>query len=233
MAPQWTLALAVVAAAGIGLFFWTQGRVKNPMLPLGLLRNRQLVAALIATFAMTFGTYGMLMVNSFAFQQQRGESALATAAAFLPMPLTYLALIPVVNVVAHRTGPKVPMLTGLVLMAAGMLVYALAGPNGNIVLLEAGFVLTGAGLAFNTGPAVGLAMSAMPLTRAGLASGVANLARLVGITVGVAALGTVMALDGVRPALLAGAVVELMGAAVVLRCVSSQQASQSREVCHA
>jgi hypothetical protein len=103
-----------------------------------------------------------------------------------------------------------------------MLVYALAGPNGNIVLLEAGFVLTGAGLAFNTGPAVGLAMSAMPLTRAGLASGVANLARLVGITVGVAALGTVMALDGVRPALLAGAVVELMGAAVVLRCVSSK-----------
>jgi predicted MFS family arabinose efflux permease len=233
MAPQWTLALAVVAAAGIGLFFWTQGRVDNPMLPLGLLRNRELVAALIATFAMTFGTYGMLMVNSFAFQQQRGDSALATAAAFLPMPLTYLVLIPVVNVVAHRTGPRLPMLTGLVVMAAGMLVYALAGPNANIVLLEAGFVLTGAGLAFNTGPAVGLAMSAMPLTRAGLASGVANLARLVGITVGVAALGTVMALDGVRPALLVGAVVELMGAAVVLRWVSSKQMSQSREVCHA
>src|ERR1700722_1232036 len=233
MAPRWTLALAVVAAVGIGLFFWTQGRVENPMLPLGLLRNHQLVAALIATFAMTFGTYGMLMVNSFAFQQHRGESALATAAAFLPMPLTYLALIPVIGVVAHRTGPKLPMLTGLVLMAAGMLVYAVAGPNANIVLLEAGFVLTGAGLAFNTGPAVGLAMSAMPLTRAGLASGVANLARLVGITVGVAALGTVMALDGVRPALLAGAVVELMGAAVVLRCVSSKPVSQSSEVCHA
>ena len=30
MAPRWTLALAVVAAVGIGLFFWTQGRVKNP-----------------------------------------------------------------------------------------------------------------------------------------------------------------------------------------------------------
>jgi Na+/melibiose symporter-like transporter len=142
MAPQWTLALAVVAAAGVGLFFWTQGRVKNPMLPLGLLRNRQLVAALIATFAMTFGTYGMLMVNSFAFQQQRGESALATAAAFLSMPLTYLALIPVVNVVAHRTGPKLPMLTGLVLMAAGMLVYAVAGPNHGVraALLAGGAV---------------------------------------------------------------------------------------------
>jgi MFS family permease len=35
MAPRWTLALAVVAAAGIGLFFWTQGRVENPCFHLG------------------------------------------------------------------------------------------------------------------------------------------------------------------------------------------------------
>jgi MFS transporter, DHA2 family, methylenomycin A resistance protein len=239
MALHWTLALAVVATAGIGLFFWTQRRVNNPMLPLGLLGSRQLVAALIATFAMTFGTYGMLMVNSFAFQQQRGESALATAGAFLPMPLTYLALIPVVNVVAHRTGPKLPMLTGLALLAAGMLVYAVAGATANIALLQTGFVLTGAGLAFNTAPAVGLAMSAIPLTRVGLASGVVNLARLVGITVGVASLGTVMAIDGVRAALLAGAVVELIAAVVVLRWVARRPAAvagskaESKEVCHA
>src|SRR5262249_50639223 len=161
--------LVVAAVVCVGLFFWTQGRVHRPMLPLSLLRNGELLAALFATFAMTSGTYGMLMVNSFAFQQQRGESALATAAAFLPMPLTYLALIPVVNIVAHRTGPKLPMITGLGLMAAGMLCYAGAGPHAAVALLEAGFVLTGAGLAFNTGPAVGLAMSAMPLARAGLA----------------------------------------------------------------
>ena len=43
---------------------------------------------------MTFGTYGMLLINSLAFQQQRGASALATAAQFVPLPLVYLALIP-------------------------------------------------------------------------------------------------------------------------------------------
>ena len=42
------------------------------MLPLDLFRSRRLVAALIATFTMTFGIYGLLLVNSFAFQQQRG-----------------------------------------------------------------------------------------------------------------------------------------------------------------
>ena len=230
MAAPWTTTLSILAVAGIGLFVWSQGRAERPMLPLGLLRNRQLAAALIATFAMTFGTYGMLMVNSFAFQQQRGESALATAVQFLPMPLTYLALIPVVNVVAHRIGPRLPMITGLLLMGAGLLLYSAAGAGADLWLLELGFVLTGAGLAFNTGPAVGLAMSAMPQTRTGLASSVVNLARLVGITVGVAALGTVMAFEGVQAALFAGGVVELMAVVVVVRWVAS---SRRQEVCHA
>jgi EmrB/QacA subfamily drug resistance transporter len=234
MSATLTSALALVAGVAVGLFVWTQRRAAHPMLPLVLLRSGQLAAALFATFAMTFGTYGMLMVNSFAFQQQRGESALATAAAFLPMPLTYLALIPVVNIVAHRTGPKLPMMTGLWLMAAGMLGYALAGPQADIGFLEVGFVLTGAGLAFNTGPAVGLAMSAMPLARAGLAAGVVNLARLVGITVGVATLGTVMALAGVGTALVVGGVVELVAAVVVLRWVARRsESSEDKEVCHA
>jgi MFS family permease len=177
----------------------------------------------------------MLMVNSFAFQQQRGESALATAAQFLPMPLAYLALIPIVRRLENRCGPKPLIVTGLTLMGSGLLLYAVAGPNAELWLLEIGFVLTGAGLAFNTGPAVGLALAEMPPTRAGLASGVVNLARLLGITVGVAALGTVMALYGVRDALLAGGVVELMAVVVVLRWVRREPATahECKELCNA
>ena len=94
MAPAWTVALGAAAVAGVAAFIWSQRRVRHPMLPLDLFGSRQLVAALVATFAMTFGIYGLLLVNSFAFQQQRGASALETALWFLPMPLTYLVLIP-------------------------------------------------------------------------------------------------------------------------------------------
>jgi len=103
MAPAWTVALAVVAVAGIAAFVCSQRRAARPMLPLELFGSRRLVAALVATFTMTFGIYGLLLVNSFAFQQQRGASALETALWFLPMPLTYLVLIPVVNArIMHR-----------------------------------------------------------------------------------------------------------------------------------
>jgi len=232
----WTMALALVVAAGAAGLVWSQRRVTNPTLPPQFFGNRRLVIALVATFAMTFGTYGMLLVNSLAFQQQRGVSALATAVAFLPMPLTYLALIPVANVLARRSGPRLPMTSGLVLMGAGMLLYALVGPGAELWLLEPAFVLAGAGLALNTGPAVGMAMASVPVSRAGMTSGVVNLARLVGITVGVAVMGTVLALVGARAAVLTGGLAELLGAVVVFgytRSGRSQETAQKEEVCHA
>ena len=232
-----TCALAVVAVLCIAGFFLTQRRVAHPMLPLDLLGSRRLVAALIATFTMTFGIYGMLMVNSFAFQQQRGASALATAVQFVPMPLTYLVLIPVVNVLAHRTGPRLPMTAGLALMATGMLLYAAAGPQASLWMLEPAFVLAGAGLALNTAPAVGLALSAVPARRSGLAAGVVNLARLVGITIGVAVLGTVMAIDGVRVTMMVGGLVELTGAVIAFagarEPAALSRSPATKEACHA
>jgi Na+/melibiose symporter-like transporter len=187
---------------------------------------------------MTFGIYGLLLVNSFAFQQQRGATALETALWFLPMPVIYLVLIPVVNALAHRTGPRLPMTAGLTLMASGMALYAAVGPQADVWLIEVSFVLAGAGLALNTGPAVGLAMSAVPVRRAGLDSGVVNLARLVGITVGVAVLGSAMAAiggaDGARVATMVGGLVQLIGAAVALRWARSDVPAPTRkEVCHA
>src|SRR4051794_2906705 len=230
----WLISLAVVAATGLAGFVISQRRAAAPMLPLDLFGSRRLTAALLATFTMTFGIYGLLLVNSFVFQQQRGQSALTTALLFLPMPVTYLVLIPVINAMVHRTGPRPAMTAGLCLMAAGLLLYAGIGPHGDIWLLETSFVLAGAGLALNTGPAVGLAMSSVPVRRAGLASGVVNLARLVGITVGVAELGSAMASIGAQAALLIGGIVQLLGALVALRWTREEKvATRARAVCHA
>ena len=144
------------------------------------------------------------------------------------------------------------MTVGLLLMGAGMLWYAVVGPDASLWLLEGAFVVAGAGLAVTTGPAVGLAMSAAPAKWAGLASGVVNLARLVGITMGIAVLGSALAIvsggatsgaafsAGVRTAVLVGGVVELIGAAIAFFRVRSAnpaapQTAQAaaKEVCHA
>ncbi|OBK74078.1 MFS transporter [Mycobacterium sp. 1274761.0] len=232
MSASGVAVLALCAVASMAAFVHSQRRSATPMLPLDLFRSRRLNAALFATFAMTFGIYGLLLVNSFVFQQQRGVSAVETAIWFLPMPLTYLVLIPLVNALAHRTGPRLPMTAGMGLMAAGLLLYAVAGPHADVWLLELSFVLAGAGLALNTGPAVGLAMAAVPLQRAGLAASVVNLARLVGITVGVAVLGSAMAAVGVQAAMAVGGTVQLIGTAVAWRGTRADTGA-TKEVCHA
>ena len=233
----WTVGLGMVAVAGLAAFVASQRRAAAPMLPLGLFRSRRLNAALTATFTMTFATYGLLLVNSFAFQQQRGASTMATALCFLPLPVAYLTVIPVANALANRIGPRLPMTAGLLLIAAGLFLYAAVGPHADLWLLETSLLLAGAGLALNTGPAVGLAMSATPIARTGLASGVVNLARLVGITVGVAVLGSAMAaIDGaagVRAALLIGGSVSVLGAVVALRWARDETSTSAQEeVCH-
>ena len=233
----WTAGLGLVALAGLSAFVASQRRAATPMLPLDLFRSRRLNAALTATFTMTFATYGLLLVNSFAFQQQRGATTMATALCFLPLPVAYLTIIPIANALANRIGPRLPMTAGLLLIAAGLFLYAAVGPHADLWFLEMSLLLAGAGLALNTGPAVGLAMSATPIARTGLASGVVNLARLVGITVGVAVLGSAMAaIDGgagVRAALLIGASVSVLGAVVALRWARDEaSASAQEEVCH-
>jgi EmrB/QacA subfamily drug resistance transporter len=226
--PVWVIVLAVTALGALAAFLHSQRRASAAMLPLNIFRSRTLVASLIATFTMTFGIYGLLLVNSFAFQQERGMGALVTALWFLPLPVTYLVLIPAVNALALRTGPRGPVAAGLVLMASGMALYASVGPHASLWPLELSFMVAGAGLALTTGPAVGLAMSAVAVQRTGLASGVVNLSRLVGITVGVAVLGSALAAAGPQTAVAVAGVVQLTGAAVAWRLTRP-----TKEVCHA
>jgi EmrB/QacA subfamily drug resistance transporter len=234
---DWLVVLAVVAVAGLAAFVFSQQRAAAPMLPPDLFASSRSNAALVATFAMTFATYGLLLVNSFAFQQQRGASTMITALCFLPLPVTYLSVIPLANALTKRIGPRLPMTAGLCCIAAGLFLYAAVGPHADLWLLELSLLLAGTGLALNTGPAVGLAMSATPIARTGLASGVVNLARLVGITVGVAVLGSAMAaIDGgagVRTALLIGGAVSVLGAVIAMRWARAEAPATAKEVCHA
>ena len=83
-----TTALSAVVVVAGAAFVWWQRRAPEPTIPADLARNRQLAVGLGATFAMTFGVYSLMWLNSLAFQQQRGASALATAPWILPLPLS-------------------------------------------------------------------------------------------------------------------------------------------------
>ena len=122
-----------------------------------------------------------------------------------------------------RFGLRKPLGTGLLLAAAGLVLFARAPVGGSFIvdvlpsMILLGF---GAGMAFN--PVLLAAMSDVAPEESGLASGIVNTARMVGATFGIAALGAIYAahlngsapqgmLAGLRWAFLGGAIGELSG----------------------
>lgn len=208
------------------------------MIPLRLLRHGQLPVAVIVAACMTFGMYGLFMLASLMFQQQRGASPLAAGLAMLPLAVAATALSPLTGRLVTRHGPRLPMTAGMAAMGTGVLIFAIAGADANLLVLEIAFTVIGVGLALNTGPVVGVAVSAVAPELAGLASGIANLARMFGATLGVAVQGTVMAIasggaasgphfvHGLRAAVTIGCAVEFAGAVVAFRFVRDVRANQ-------
>jgi MFS transporter, DHA2 family, methylenomycin A resistance protein len=229
------LGCAVAAVICVAIFLRTELTRRSPMLPLRLMRRGQLPVASVVALCMTFGMYAMFMLMSLDFQQERGASAIVSGLEMLPLPAAFVALSPLVGRLVTRIGPRLPMTAGMALMGAGLLIYAVVGGNGSLLLTEVAFVIVGIGLSLNTGPVVGVAVSAVASEWAGLASGIANLSRMFGAALGVAVQGAVLAaighgathgapfLSGLRDALLVGCVVELFGAVVALVKVKNRQ----------
>jgi EmrB/QacA subfamily drug resistance transporter len=241
--PGWTspttLAAIAVCAAALTGFLVVESRHRSPMLPLGLLRRGQLPAASIVATCMTFGMFGLFMLISLAFQQERGTSALRAGLEMLPLPVVFTLLSPAAGRMVVRYGPRLPMTLGMGLMGLGPLLWAITGADAPLWQIEVSFVLVGVGLALNTGPVVGVAVSAVAPERAGLASGIANLARIFGATLGVAVQGTVLGMvsggadhgpdfvTGLRVAMLVGCAVEFAGMLVAWTKIEKPQAVRS------
>ncbi|MFD3500624.1 MFS transporter [Streptomyces sp. NPDC058676] len=209
-------AVAVVAGAA---FLRIEARQPHPVVPLGLFRDRTVTATVAAGAAVSVAFYSMVFVFSLFFQQVQGRSALAAGLMFLPMT----GLIAVTNVaagkLAGRYGPRLPMLVGQGLAAAGLLVllYVDAGtPSALVAVLLVPMAL---GCALTVPPLTAAMMDAVPAERAGLAAGVLNSARQVSGGLGIAVFGALVSdgfVEGMRLSLVISAA--LLAVTFALSC---------------
>jgi DHA2 family methylenomycin A resistance protein-like MFS transporter len=183
--------LAVAALAGAA-FLAAQYRVASPMLPPALLRRPTLTAGSFVGLLINLGFYGQLFVFSLYLQSVRGESPLIAGLSLLPEA----AAVPVASVLSGRLtarcGPRITMITGLSLGAAGLLGLIVAAHGTAYWMLILPMVAAGSGMAL-TMPAVTTAvMEAAPVSRGGAAAGLLNSARQVGSALGVAIAGALV-----------------------------------------
>jgi len=191
-----TNAGAAAAAGAVGVLALValvvvERRVAEPLLPPSLFRRPAFAAANGSAFVMNLTSNGLLFGLTRYLQSVLGHSALQAGFMLLPLFVPLAALSPPAGKLMARHGPRVVLLAGAVLAAAGQLSLLLVTPAGSYLRLAPALLGVGLGVGLFTAPVVATAMRAVPADRSGLASGITNTARQAGTALGVAVYGAV------------------------------------------
>ncbi len=228
-------AFAVFVVAGAA-FLFIERRARSPMLPLGLFTASGFSGATAVGLLINLGFYGELFVMSLYLQRIHHLTPVVTGLALFPQMAMAIVGSTTSGRVMARRGPRRPMLTGLCLGGAGLLVLAVVvGRHGAYALLLVPFVSVGLGMSLTMPAATAAVMEAAPTDRGGLASGTINAARQVGGVIGVALLGTLVAgraafIPGLRVGLTVAAAAFLLGAVLTALTVERPRAVTERQV---
>lgn len=189
------LGAAAAALLALAAFLVRERRTESPMLPLDLFRIRNFSAANAATLALYAVFNGNFFLLTIYLQTTLDYTALAAGAATLPLTLLMLLLSSRAGRLGERIGPRLPMAGGQLLAAAGVLLLSFLQPgDGYWLNVFPGVLVFGTGLALTVAPLTDTAVSAVPESRSGLASGVNNAAARLAALIGVAVIGLAFAL---------------------------------------
>ncbi|MER7938848.1 MULTISPECIES: MFS transporter [unclassified Streptomyces] len=186
--------LAVVVLAAWGVF---ELRTTEPLVDLRTTVRRQVLFTNLASIAFGFSMFAMSLVLPQLLQLPTqtgyglGRSMMTVGLVMAPQGLVMMAFAPVSAAITRARGPKITLMTGAVIVAAG---YGL-----NIVLMSEVWQLVlvscviGAGVGFAYGAMPALIMGAVPASETAAANSLNTLMRSIGTSVASAVAGVILA----------------------------------------
>jgi EmrB/QacA subfamily drug resistance transporter len=239
-----TLGLLGLTAVLLAVFAIVETRSKAPLVPFGIFRLRTLRGANIVGLLVGMSLFSMFFFVSLYMQQVLGYGPLKAGFAYLPLALTIIVSAGVASQLVTRLGFKPVLVTGLLLISAGLLWFSFVSVDGGYVgdvLFPS--LLAAVGLGFAFVPVTIAAVTGVTNDEAGLASGLINTSQQIGGALGLAVLSAIAtaATDdvlakaggdrsqlpaaltaGFGDAFLAGSAVALLGAVLALLLISGR-----------
>jgi MFS family permease len=188
-----TLGFGGLALLLLAAFIVLEARLENPIMPLRILRLRNLTGASAARATLATGMFTTFFLGALYLQHVKGYSAFGTGLAFLPSTIALAVFSLGISARLMRAfGPRAMLIPGLVTIAAALLVLSTADEHANYFPgIFGGFLLFGIGAGLSFMPMLTILMADVPPADAGIASGMSNVTMQVGGAFGLAVLATI------------------------------------------
>ncbi|GAA2416781.1 MFS transporter [Nonomuraea africana] len=189
-APVALLGLAAVVL--LGAFWVTERRVQDPIVPLGLFRNRHVTLGNVICFASSATVMATVFLAAMVMQQVLGASALQAGLSFAPVSAVITVVALKSGAAVARFGVRNVLLASALLIAAGSLLLATVPAEGSFLLhVVPGLLVSGIGGGLGFAPGMLVATTGVADHQQGLASGLLSTSQQLGGVFGLAALNLV------------------------------------------
>jgi EmrB/QacA subfamily drug resistance transporter len=185
------LGLLAGAITALVVFAAIERRVAEPMLPLGLFRNRAFTGVQLAAFAVSASLFALFLYLTLYLQNYLGYSPLQAGLRYLPITLASFVAAPIAGALLGRIQARVLMALGLTGAGVGLLLMSGLQTDSGWTALLPGFLVAGLGVGLLNPVIADVALSVVSTERSGMASGINDTFRQVGVAVGVAAWGAI------------------------------------------
>jgi EmrB/QacA subfamily drug resistance transporter len=182
-------AFLIAAVALVSFVLWER-HSSSPMLDMTVFKNPRFSAASGTITLVFFALFGSLFLMTQYWQLVHGYSPLEAGVRLLPHAATMMIVAPLSARLVERIGTKRVVLTGLILIAIGLLLLSTIAPDSPYPQVISYFIVMASGMGMTMAPATESVMGSLPREKAGVGSAVNDTTRQVGGALGVAIIGS-------------------------------------------
>jgi EmrB/QacA subfamily drug resistance transporter len=190
------ISLLVLAAVALIVFVMLERRVRAPIVNFAFFRSRTFQGANLVAFLISFAMFAQFFFLTLYLQNVLHYSPLQTGIRFLPATVLIIIMGPLAGRLTDRVGSRPLMTLGLLIVASALAIQSRLTVHSGYGLLLPGFILMGLGMGLVMSPMSTAAMNSVDRSKAGAASGLLSMIRMVGSTFGVAVMGALVTTIG-------------------------------------
>ncbi|HEV7243124.1 MAG TPA: MDR family MFS transporter [Thermoanaerobaculia bacterium] len=193
LATPRNMVLIALVVASLFWFIRIEQRAKDPVVPLGLFRNRVVAVAVGVGFLSGIAMFAVITFVPLLAQGVFGATATEAGSYLTPLMLSWVIVSIIGGRLLIRFGSRVLVILGLILMLAGFVALATFTRNTPPALMMFELVVIGAGLGLTMFTLLVASQHSVPREQLGITTSLNQFSRSIGGAIGVAILGALLA----------------------------------------